>query len=116
MARETGCEVTKEYQPLVWRGAFTDGELDKALPPSAYWHEHAFSDYGQLLYLISVSPVGVELVAHDGRQGVWQPGLAHFPLLDRLEVEHRSGRHRRSRPGPTRQRWWSHPSVTPLWC
>jgi hypothetical protein len=70
MAQGTGCEVTKEYQPLVWRGAFTDGELDKALPPSAYWHEHAFSDYGELLYLISVSPMGVELVAHDGRHGV----------------------------------------------
>jgi hypothetical protein len=82
MARGTGCDVTKEYQPLVWRGAFTDGELDQALPPSAYWHEHAFSDYGQMLYLISVSPVGVELVAHDGRQGVWQPGLAHLYLLE----------------------------------
>ena len=81
MARRTGCEVTKEYQPLVWRGAFTDGGLDRALPPSASWHEHALSDYGQMLYLISVSPVGVELVAHGGRSGVWQPGLANLHLL-----------------------------------
>ncbi|QNI07903.1 hypothetical protein GAN17_17740 [Mycobacterium kubicae] len=67
------------YEPLVWRGAFTDEELDKALPPRAYWHEHALSDCTQTLYLISVSPVAVELTAHDGK---WQPGLAHMYLLD----------------------------------
>jgi hypothetical protein len=71
--------MTKEYQPLVWRGAFTDEELDNALPKSAYWHQHTFSDSTQMLYLISVSPVGVELTAYNG---VWQPGLAHMYLLD----------------------------------
>src|ERR1700741_4818329 len=71
--------MTKGYEPLVWRGAFTDEELDKALPRLAYWHQHAFSDYGQMLFLISVSPVAVELTAHNG---VWQPGLAHMYLLE----------------------------------
>jgi hypothetical protein len=49
------------------------------LPPLAYWHEHAFSDYGQMLFLVSVSPVAVELTAHNG---VWQPGLARMYLLE----------------------------------
>ena len=64
---------------LVWRGAFTDDELDKALPPHARWHEHAFSNSTQILWLISVSPVAVEVTAHNG---VWQPGLAHMILLE----------------------------------
>jgi hypothetical protein len=71
--------TTKEYQPLVWRGVFTDEELDKALPPRAHWHKHAFSDYGQMLFLISVSPVAVELTAHNG---VWQPGLGRMYLIE----------------------------------
>jgi hypothetical protein len=44
-----GDSMTKEYQPLVWRGTFTDEELDKALPKSAYWHQHTFSDSTQML-------------------------------------------------------------------
>jgi hypothetical protein len=72
-------EAMEHYDPLVWRGAFSDEELDKALPPHAHWHEHAFSDSTQTLYLISVSPVAVELTAHNGR---WQPGLAHLYLLE----------------------------------
>jgi Clp amino terminal domain, pathogenicity island component len=72
-------ELMDDYEPLVWRGSFTDDELDKALPPRAHWHEHAFSDSTQTLYLISVSPVAVELTAHNGR---WQPGLAHMILLE----------------------------------
>ncbi len=66
--------TTNEVQPLVWRGAFTDEELDKALPPGAHWHEHAFSDATQTLWLISVSPVAVEVTAHNGKK--WQHGLA----------------------------------------
>jgi len=72
--------TTNEVQPLVWRGAFSDDELDKALPPGAHWHEHAFSDYTQTLWLISVSPVAVEVTAHDGRN--WQHGLGRMFLLD----------------------------------
>jgi hypothetical protein len=71
--------TTNEVQSLVWRGAFSDEELDKALRPGAHWHEHAFSDSTQTLYLISVSPVAVELTAHNSR---WQPGLAHMILLE----------------------------------
>lgn len=67
-------------EPLVWRGTFTDEELDKALPPCAHWREHTFSDSTQTLYLISVSPVAVELTAHNGKK--WQPGLAHMILLE----------------------------------
>lgn len=67
------------YQPLDWRGTFADEQLDKALPPGAYWHEHGFSDSTLVLYLISVSSVAVELTAHDGLR--WQPGLAHMYLL-----------------------------------
>ena len=77
--------MTKEYQPLVWRGPFTDEELDKALPRLAYWHQHAFSDYGQMLFLISVSPVAVEVTAHDGVWRVWQHGLGR---MYQLEGEH----------------------------
>ena len=73
-------EAIEDYEPLVWRGAFTDEELDKALPPRAHWREHAFSDSTQTLWLISVSPVAVELTAHDGRK--WQHGLGRMFLLE----------------------------------
>jgi len=72
--------MTNKVQPLFWRGAFTDEELDKALPPGAHWHEHAFSDSTQTLWLISVSPVAVELTAHNGKK--WHHGLGHMTLLE----------------------------------
>jgi ATP-dependent Clp protease ATP-binding subunit ClpA len=74
-------QVTNEVvQPLVWRGAFSDQELDKALPPGAHWHEHAFSDATHILWLVSVSPVAVEVTAHDGKK--WQHGLGQMTLLE----------------------------------
>jgi len=97
--------TTKDYvEPLVWLGAFTDEELDKALPPCAHWHEHAFSDSTQTLWLISVSPVAVELTAHNG---VWQPGLAHMILL---EDEHFTAVLPRAqqRAELANQRYWEH--------
>jgi ATP-dependent Clp protease ATP-binding subunit ClpC len=73
-------ETIDDYEPLVWRGAFTDEELDKALPPGAHWHEHAYSDSTQTLWLISVSPAAVEVTAHNGKK--WQRGLGHMFLLE----------------------------------